>query len=75
MGLYKAIYREKLPNIQGEKHPLSKLTKENVLKILELNKKDNIGCKKLGRIFNVNPSTIQDILNNKSWKSIPRNNI
>lgn len=52
---------------KGTNHYQSKLTEDIVKKIRELNKK-GIGCRKLGKRFRMNPSTIYVIIKNKTWR-------
>lgn len=61
--------RLKLPDTKGSKHGLSKLTEENVIKIRQLLK---IGMLKvdIGKMFNVNRTTIHKIAIRIRWKHI-----
>lgn len=54
--------------VSGEKHPAHKLTTLEVIEIKELLKlKSYI---EVGKLFNINRTTIYDILKNKTWKHI-----
>ncbi len=50
----------------GEKHPLTKFTWNDINKIRSL-KKQNIPCSTIAKNYNVNPSTIQRIVNLETW--------
>lgn len=54
----------------GEENPQAKLTWEKVRQIRELYVKNEMGYKKLGRLFSVNWRTIADILKNVTWLDI-----
>jgi hypothetical protein len=57
--------------LQGEDHLSAKLTAEDVIEIR--GRYSNGGCyaNDLAREYNVNPSTIERIINGKTWKSVP----
>lgn len=55
----------------GEKHWNHKLNERNVERILELNKL-GMRSKDLAKMFKVSTWTINNILDNKSWKNISR---
>jgi len=54
----------------GETHPNSKLTKEDVITIRELDKKGTYSTRVLGEMFGVCGEHISMILNRKSWRHI-----
>lgn len=62
---------------QGEDHKSAKLTKEIVIQILKTAKDTGLGKKNLHKLYfpNVSPSSIQQIIENRNWKSIDRNTI
>jgi hypothetical protein len=61
-------YKTKLKNgIKGEKSHLSKLKKEDVMKIRLLYDKGCYSHTKLGKMFNVSQSQISRIVNNINW--------
>jgi len=51
----------------GERHPMAKLTEEQVRRIREL---DGIGLKELSKIFGVAEPTISEIRNRIAWKHV-----
>lgn len=53
--------------LRGSDNPYSKLSEEDVYKIVELAKTGNYNYKELGEIFNVTPRSISEILKRKSW--------
>lgn len=70
MHALKNGYKE-IPDIQGSKNPMSKLTEDDVYKIVDLVKYDKyITSKKLGEMFNVKSSTITNILSRRSWNHL-----
>lgn len=56
----------------GEAHDKAKLTTVQVLEVLRLHRQDGLGKRTLGRMFGVNPSSLQGILQGKTWKHIAR---
>jgi hypothetical protein len=65
------MYSKKRSNQpQGEKHPLSKLTNEDVLKIRSLHKPRIYTAKQLAKEFNVKETAINCIIYNKTWKHL-----
>lgn len=54
-------------DLRGEKNPLHKLTKEQVIKIRELRKTGIYTLQKLGLMFGVHYITVNDITRGKSW--------
>ena len=54
---------------KGEKNGASKLTDNNVINIRNLYKSGNYTTIKLGKMYNVNRSTISYIVNNKTYKN------
>lgn len=61
-GLFKAA--------NGVNAHCSKLTEDQVIEIRKLYKETKITQNELGRIYNLNPSSISDIVNRVSWKHI-----
>lgn len=59
-----------LRNIKGEKHGKSKLTENQVRKIRSNYENKKFNQYELAKIFNIDPSTISDIVNNKRWNHI-----
>jgi hypothetical protein len=59
-----------LRNIKGENHGKSKLTENQVKKIRIDYKNKKFNQYELSKIFNIDPSTISDIVNNKRWNHI-----
>jgi DNA gyrase/topoisomerase IV subunit B len=67
----KHAFANNLRTIQGENHPLHKLTKFDIEKIRNLNRdKTNWTQKKISEVFNVHPSTISNICNYRLWKNL-----
>lgn len=60
-------------NQKGEKNGASKLKDSNVIKIRNLYKTGNYTITKLGKIYNVNRSTISYIVNNKTYTHLLEN--
>ena len=54
----------------GEKHPHTRLTKEDVLKIRELYSTGNYTQKKLGEIYNYSHQGISKIIKRKTWSHL-----
>lgn len=54
-------------DISGSKNPMSKLTEEDVYKIVELAKTGLYAYSEIGKIFGVQDNAISNILNKKSW--------
>jgi len=54
---------------QGEKHPLSKLTAQDVLKIRarHIPANRNHGAAAISRDYRVNKRTISDLISGKNW--------
>lgn len=55
---------------RGEGAPTSKLKNDDVLKIRKLHSEKQMNGIQLSREFNINPSTIERIVNRKTWKHI-----
>ena len=55
-------------SLPGEKHPMSKLTETDVIKIRELSK--TMSNKELGKLYNINPSYMWRIVTRRNWKHI-----
>lgn len=55
---------------KGESHGCAKLTKAQVIEIRRRHAQDKTSNYRLGIEFNVNPGTIHDIVNRKTWKHI-----
>lgn len=58
----------------GEKHNRSKITSDQVLEIRRLYKPGVVSHRDLGIMFGLHHTTVGDIINRKSWKSIPEDN-
>ena len=56
--------------MRGEKHVLSKITKDDVIKIRNLYKTKNYSQAKLGAMFNLRQCTVSAIICKKTWKHI-----
>lgn len=54
----------------GDNHPSAKLNSEDIIKIREMNKIDNISQTKIAKLYNVSLSNINSIINRKSWSHI-----
>lgn len=54
----------------GERNGSAKLTEENVKEIREKFSQGGISQRKLAVLYNVNPQTINSIINNLTWKSV-----
>lgn len=54
----------------GERHGLSKLTKEKILEIRKLYGHGDINQKELAKMFSVDQTNISYIVNRKTWKHI-----
>lgn len=66
-----ANYAQKLSDAKkGEVNPQSVLTEEDVKKIRSLYKPYKMSQNKLAQMFNVHRSTIQDIIERRTWKHI-----
>lgn len=52
----------------GEKHGMSKLTNEDVLKIRELSK--STSNKEIGKLYDLNPAYVWRIVTKRNWKHI-----
>lgn len=59
-----------LRKIGGENSPRAKLVESQVLEIRRLYSEDCFSFRKLSKIYNVMPSTINAIINRKTWKHI-----
>jgi len=57
--------------LDGEKHPLSKLTKSQVIEILEA-LATGVTAKRLGEIYGITRHAIEDIRSGKNWGHVPR---
>lgn len=57
-----------LNNIEGLNHYRCKLTKNNIIEIRE--NKENLTQKKLGEKYNLNQTSISDIINFKTYKNV-----
>jgi hypothetical protein len=55
---------------KGEKVSTSKLTEDDVREIRRLHAIEGIGNVRLGRMYEVHPSTISQILNGTTWKHV-----
>ena len=55
---------------RGEKHYLTKIKKDQVLKIRELYPNKGYTQKELGRMFNISRENVRDIVNKISWNKI-----
>lgn len=54
----------------GEKNPLAKLNKSKINRIKALKKTTNLSYSEIGRIYEVDHSTIYKIIKNKRWKHL-----
>lgn len=64
------IRRNRRDTVNGEAHPISKLTKKDIIfirKVYDLNKRNG---EKLARLFNVSRTLIHSVLKRKTWKHI-----
>lgn len=66
-------YRNPRNRSQGERNGSSKLTDEDVSKIVKLLKTTNYSNTQIGKIFNVSDATISSIAKNNSWKHLQFN--
>jgi len=60
--------RARPPDLRGEKHPASKLTKEQVIEIRNIYNLGNITQVSLGKQFGVSNCTIFDIVRYRKWR-------
>ena len=60
-----------LKDHKGENSPTSKLTEKNVIRILKLRSK-GLTCEKIARKFDIDQTTISDIIRRKTWKFVDR---
>lgn len=67
-GVTERVNRENY--LRGEKHRLSKLTKENVKQIRSMYKFRKFGAARLAKLFGVSKHAIQDVLNKRTWSHI-----
>ena len=66
----KHAYNNRLANREGERHHLSKLTKEDVIRIRDLYATGNYSQQKISEMFCVNRPAIQKIVNRERWNHI-----
>ena len=59
---------KKMRHTIGERNPMAKLTKEQVIKIRKL--KDNHSLSQLAKLFGLGVSTVSQIVNRHRWKHI-----
>lgn len=62
----------KVGNARGEKHPGSKLTENNVIKIRELAGLGEFSHREIAATYHLNPATITRIVNRQSWTHIQK---
>jgi DNA-directed RNA polymerase sigma subunit (sigma70/sigma32) len=58
---------EKGRSLYGEKHKRAKLTEHDVIAIRTIFEKEGKGLSELGRMYGVRHSTIDQIVNRRSW--------
>jgi len=54
----------------GDNHPSAKLNSEDIIKIHEMNKIDNISQTKIAKLYNVSLSNINTTINRNCWSHI-----
>ena len=59
------------PCVAGEMNSHAKLTNSDIIKIINL-VNTNLTIKEISKALNVSASTVYSIINNKTWKNIPR---
>ena len=64
------VERKRSKHYVGENHGRSKLTENQVLEIRRLSNEKSLSSWRLGKMFMVNPKSIQDIVNRNNWKHI-----
>lgn len=55
---------------KGENNPNAKLTEDKVRQIRDMHEKLKMGRVKLGKLFQISPSTVDRILKREIWKDI-----
>ncbi len=55
---------------KGEQVSKAKVTEKDVIKIRCLYEKENWSLSAIGRRYNINPSTVQNIVRRETWKHV-----
>jgi len=63
---YRVLFKKSL---SGEKHPMAKLTWNEVIKIRTMYKDNKYSYSKLAKLFHIKPVTVFDIIKFKHWKT------
>lgn len=66
----KKMSQSKIGKNSGEKHGMSKVSKNDVLKIRNLYKETNMSQREIADIFEISRGAVGDIVNYKTWKDV-----